>query len=152
MKNLYIVFLLLCSFSPAIGQNQLELDATNHENGLALQGFDSVSYFNGKPKKGSSESSVLHEGVTYLFENTENLKKFSTNPDKYVPRYGGWCAYAIGAKGELVNVNPETYKIIDGKLYLFYNAYFNNTLKKWNMNEEELLKSANQNWDNLFKK
>ena len=152
MKNLLLLLLLLFSFALANGQNSSEIKAINHEDGIALQGYDAISYFDRKPKKGSSANSLMHKGVKYLFNSPKNLKTFNVNPEKYTPSYGGWCAYALGARGELVNVNPETYKIIDGKLYLFYNAYFNNTLKKWNMNEEELLKEANQNWDNLLRK
>ena len=150
MKSLSLLLILFLSLILTTTQDSQEI--INHENGIALHGYDAVSYFDGKPKKGELTISLLYEGITYLFDNTENLQKFRAKPDKYIPRYGGWCAYAIGSKGELVNVDPETFKIIDGRLYLFYNAYFNNTLKKWNMNEEELLKMADYNWDKLLKR
>ena len=70
-----------------------------------------------------------------------NKKKFDGNPEKYMPAYGGWCAYAIGATKEKVKINPNTYKIIDGKVYLFYNKNFTNTLKLWNEDEVNLKKS-----------
>lgn len=76
---------------------------------------------------------------------------FSKNPNKYLHQFVGWCAFAMGDSGEKVEINPETFKIVNGKLYLFYNAYFNNTLKSWNKNESELLVRANENWKN-FKK
>ena len=62
----------------------------------------------------------------------------------------GWCAYAMGAKGEKVSIDPETFKIINGKLYLFYNSYFNNTLKSWNKNEPTLKAKADVNWKRIY--
>jgi hypothetical protein len=90
---------------------------------------------------------VTYGNTTYWFVNAENAETFKANPKRYLPEYGGWCAYAMGLDGSLVEVDPETFKIIDGKLYLFYNALLNNTLKKWNKNEGELLKNANENWN-----
>jgi hypothetical protein len=55
----------------------------------------------------------------------------------------------MGAKGEKVSVDPETFKLLNGKLYLFYNSYFNNTLKSWNKDEENLKKKADQNWNKI---
>ena len=57
----------------------------------------------------------------------------------------------MGANGEKVEVNPETFKIINGKLYLFYNAFFNNTLTDWNKNEAALKAKADKNWKSIFK-
>jgi len=62
------------------------------------------------------------------------------NPAGYEPQYGGWCAYAMGANGEKVEIDPGTFKIVDGKLNLYYNAFFNNTLKSWNKDEVNLKK------------
>ena len=76
---------------------------------------------------------------------------FLKNPKNYEPQYGGWCAYAMGSNGEKVEVDPETYKILDGKLYVFYNAYFNNTLKSWNKDEAKLKKQADKNWQKIIK-
>ena len=79
--------------------------------------------------KGSKQISTNYDGVNYCFSSAANLTLFKSNPKKYMPQYGGWCAYAMGANAEKVEIDPETSKIKDGKLYLFYNAYFNNTLK-----------------------
>ena len=65
-------------------------------------------------------------------------RHFASNPAKYEPQYGGWCAYAMGHDGSKVEVDPETFKIINGKLFLFYNRFFNNTLKTWNQDESKL--------------
>ena len=123
----------------------------NAHLGLALEGFDAVSYFQNGPERGSEKYFATHEGIRYLFSSKENLEAFNKAPDRYLPQYGGWCAYAMGLNGEKVTVDPKTYKIIDGKLYLFYNSLLNNTLKKWNQQESELLPSANKNWELLQK-
>ena len=80
--------------------------------------------------------------MTYNFSSQANKDLFLKNPASYEPQYGGWCAYAMGYSGEKVEINPETFKILDGKLYLFYNAFFNNTLKSWNKDEVNLKKKA----------
>ncbi|HRH39055.1 MAG TPA: YHS domain-containing (seleno)protein, partial [Flavobacteriales bacterium] len=83
---------------------------------------------------------------TFHFANKTHLELFNKDPERYLPQYGGWCAYAIGAKNEKVEVDPATFKIIDGKVYLFYNAFFTNTLTTWNQNETKLHKDADAHW------
>lgn len=115
--------------------------------GLAIDGHDPVSYFlSGKAVKGSKEIAYTYEGITYRFSSIQNKQAFMTDPARYEPQYGGWCAYAMGSSGEKVEVDPETFKIINGKLYLFYNSFFNNTLKSWNKNENALRINADNNW------
>jgi len=125
---------------------QAQDSTVNSDKGLALEGYDVVSYFHEGPVKGSEAIQATNQGVSYWFANRENRNAFKKDPDKYLPEYGGWCAYAMGLDGTRVAVDPKTYKIIDGKLYLFYNAFLNNTLKKWNAKEQELLPMADRNW------
>ncbi|RYF98224.1 MAG: YHS domain protein [Chitinophagaceae bacterium] len=117
---------------------------------LAIEGYDPVSYFNGKPAEGSSKFTAVVNGVKYQFANAANRDKFIAMPAKYEPQYGGWCAYAMGLNGEKVEVDPETYKILDGKLYLFYNRFFNNTLKTWNKDEKKLQSNADKNFKKII--
>jgi len=124
----------------------------NLEAGLALDGYDAVAYIlQKKAVKGSKEQAVIHQGVTYYFSSLANKEEFKKNPSRFEPEYGGWCAYAMGEKGEKVSVDPKTFKIIDGKLYLFYNKFFNNTLTDWNKDEVNLKKKAEGNWGRTFK-
>jgi hypothetical protein len=83
----------------------------------------------------------------YHFGSQANLDAFKAPPERYEPSYGGWCAYAMGATGEKVSINPETFKIIDDKLYLFYNQFFTNTLTSWNKDEASLHKKADAQWN-----
>ncbi|MDH4058109.1 MAG: YHS domain protein [Cyclobacteriaceae bacterium] len=121
----------------------------NLAKNVALSGFDPVSYFDGKPKEGISENRWTYLGITYQFNTRSNLEKFKASPQKYEPAYGGWCAYAMGENGEKVKIDPETYKIIDGRLYLFYNFWGNNTLKDWNKNEKILKEAGDRNWKKI---
>lgn len=122
----------------------------NLEEGVAISGYDPVAYFTQhKAVKGSNANAVVHEGVTYYFSSVQDKEEFKKNPAKYEPEYGGWCAYAMGAKGEKVTVDPKTYKIVNGKLYLFYNKFFNNTLTDWNKDEDNLKKKADANWQKV---
>lgn len=117
------------------------------KNALAIDGFDPVSYFAAnKATKGKPTISLVNDGITYRFASEQNRALFKANPAKYEPQFGGWCAYAMGENGEKVSINPETFKIVNGKLYLFYNKFFNNTLKDWNENENELKQKAEKNW------
>ncbi len=127
--------------------NQFNLEKSS----LAIQGYDPVSYFLTQPKKGNATITYKYNGVTYNFNTQQNLELFKKAPAKFEPQYGGWCAYAMGVKGEKVEIDPETYKIVNGKLYLFYNTTFNNTLPKWNKDELNLNKKADTNWLKFYK-
>lgn len=135
-----------------LSQNSQRSAAFNlGKNTVAIQGHDPVSYFTkNKAVKGKKDFAVFAEGVTYYFSTSENKELFKKNYAAYEPQYGGWCAYAMGAKGEKVEVDPETFKIINGKLYLFYNSFFNNTLKSWNKDESNLKTKADNNWKTIF--
>ncbi|MBX2840867.1 MAG: YHS domain protein [Flammeovirgaceae bacterium] len=132
-------------------QEATRIEHYNLEKGLALEGYDPVSYFeNEKPKKGSKSITGQYNGVIYHFTSETNKKLFVANPEKYEPEYGGWCAYAMGLNGEKVGIDPETYKIKDGKLYLFYNTFFTNTLPKWDDDEENLKPKADEYWESVI--
>jgi YHS domain-containing protein len=153
MKSLFATLALTVVFfaSNAQGNAALRRKEFNLEKSLAIQGYDPVAYFKqGEAAKGKKEFSLQHEGVTYLFSSADNREAFKNNPPAYEPQYGGWCAYAMGAKGEKVGIDPETFKIVNNKLYLFYNRYFNNTLKSWNKDESNLKTKADQHWAKLF--
>ena len=123
----------------------------NLDDGIAIEGYDPVAYFkSSKAIEGDKKNSVYYQGVTYYFSSVENKEEFKINPSRYEPEYGGWCAYAMGAKGEKVSVDPETFKIVNGKLYLFYNRAFNNTLKSWNKDEANLKSRADASWQKIF--
>lgn len=144
-----IIFVSLATFAQ---NNSRRTSNFNLEKQLAIKGYDPVAYFKqGKAVKGKKEFTIVYEGVSYNFASALNKEYFSKNPSKYEPQFGGWCAFAMGDSGEKVEINPETFKVADGKLYLFYNAYFNNTLKSWNRNETALKLKADANWKKIIK-
>lgn len=116
------------------------------KSGVALDGYDAVTYFTGKPKKGNKAFALSHQSVLYWFVSRENLETFKANPARYVPDYGGWCSYAIGAKGEKVEPDPENFKLVNGRINLFYKDFFTNTRDDWNKDEANLRRKADQNW------
>ncbi len=152
MKKVLILFLIVFTTSVFSQSAAKRIKEFNLENKVALQGYDPVTYLSQKKAvKGKSTIVAIYEGVIYNFSSQATKDLFLKNPTNYEPQYGGWCAYAMGSSGEKVEVDPETFKIIDGKLYLFYNAYFNNTLKSWNKDEFNLKTKADLNWRKIIK-
>lgn len=132
--------------------NALRKKHFNTEKSIAIQGYDPVSYFSeSKAKKGNKEFAYNYGNAIYYFSSKANMDLFKANPNKYEPQFGGWCAYAMGNSGEKVEIDPKTFIIVGGKLYLFYHTLFNNTLDTWNKNENVLLQQANANWKKIFK-
>lgn len=122
----------------------------NLKNGYVAEGYDVVAYFNNKAEKGDKEFTTTYDGVKFKFSSKENLETFTKSPKKYVPAYGGYCAYAIGLKGEKVSINPKTFEIRDGKLYLFYNSWGVNTLESWQKEgADQLREKADKNWKKI---
>ncbi len=141
MRYLSFIFILIttASFSQVIDYNV--------KKGFIANGYDVVAYFNNEAIEGNKQFKTMFDGVYYKFHSDKNLTAFNKNPKKYVPQFGGYCAYAIAEKSEKVSINPKTFEIINGKLYLFYNAWGTNTLELWQKeNTKELLENADKNW------
>ncbi|MBD0293617.1 MAG: YHS domain-containing protein [Flavisolibacter sp.] len=158
MKNLIVylpcIIASLALMPPASAQtdNGKRLSQFNLDKTVAIEGYDPVAYFTqNKAVAGNKANAYQHGGVTYYFSSKANLEAFQKEPARYEPEYGGWCAYAMGATGEKVEIDPKTFKIKDGKLYLFYNQFFNNTLPKWNKDEVNLKKKADSSWMKFYK-
>lgn len=139
----------LCIFfiglSPVFGQTDY-----NTKKGFVAEGYDVVAYFSNTVIEGDKRFTLEYDGVKYKFSSQENLDRFKANPKKYIPQYGGYCAYAIAVKAKKVSIDPETFEIRDGKLYLFYNAWGTNTLELWQKeNVKGLQEKADQNWVSL---
>jgi YHS domain-containing protein len=147
MKKLSMLLAVLAMVSVMFAQTITRAKSFNIEKGLAIQGYDPVAYFkSNKAVKGKKELAAQYEGITYHFSTQANKDEFLKNPKAYEPQYGGWCAYAMGATGEKVEIDPETFKILNGKLYLFYHSWSNNTLTKWNKEEAKLKMAADNSW------
>jgi len=141
-----------CTYlEPPYNLHKLKEAKTSHkdyniQDGYVAGGYDVVAYFSKRVKRGKSNLVLRYQGVKFKFSNKVNYTAFKNNPQKYTPQFGGWCAYAM-AKDKKVSINPETYLIKNKKLYLFYNAFFNNTLEKCKKEgEEKVLMQAVKNW------
>jgi len=108
---------------------------------LGLGGYSPVSYFtHDKPRFGSPKFQATHAGVTYLFADAKEKAAFVNNPDKYVPAYGGWCAYGMAVEGQFP-ADPTNYKIVDGRLMVFLKNEEVDTRQAWNEGDEAELTS-----------
>ncbi len=122
--------------------------------GLALQGFDPVAYFpegGGKALTGAKEFEHVHEGVRYRFASKENLELFQKSPGRFEPTYGGWCAWAM-VDGEKVEIDPKSFLVAEGKLYVFYKGFLNDTRAKWIKDPGKFQPKADASWAKLLAK
>lgn len=111
-----------------------------------VQGYDLVSYHTeGKPVKGNGNNVVVVDDVTYLFASEENKKAFESNPEKYLPAYGGYCAYGVAVGKKFVS-DAEVWKIVDGKLYLNLDS---NIQKEWEKDVPGNIQKADSNWSQI---
>ncbi len=115
--------------------------------GLGAKGYDVVAYFTkGKPVLGSDKHESVYGGVTWRFANADHREMFEANPGKYAPQYGGFCSWGA-ANGKLFDVDPANgWTIVDGKLYLNFNADLNKTFTK---EAAKLIPKAEKNWQSL---
>ncbi|WP_439130140.1 YHS domain-containing (seleno)protein [Polaribacter sp.] len=145
MKRILTIITIVISTSSILAQNY------NLKKGFVAAGYDVVSYFQNKAEKGDNNFITKFDGVNFKFSSKENLEIFKKNPKKYIPAYGGFCAYAIGVKGKKVDINPKTFEIRDEKLYLFYNSWGTNTLQLWKDEGAAVLqKKADKNWKKIM--
>ncbi|MEM7562862.1 MAG: YHS domain-containing (seleno)protein, partial [Pseudomonadota bacterium] len=119
----------------------LALDEINTSwlSNVALEGHDPVGYFKeNAPVKGSKAHQLEWKGATWHFSSAENKALFESNPEKYAPQYGGYCAFAA-AKNSIANGDPEQFTIVDDKLYLNYNAQVR---KMWLVSTDKFIADA----------
>jgi YHS domain-containing protein len=150
MLRYILISFLLISVCSAMAQpeNAKRKRNFNHVNSVALREFDPVSFFQGKPTKATAQFEYNHKGIVYYFTSEANREEFKKNPDKYEPMYGGWCAYTLATSGERVKIQPTSYKVMDNKLYMFYNFSNDNRMLKWMAGDHKKLKAAaDKNWE-----
>lgn len=138
MVSLLVAFLV--TGSQASMNNGTEISAP------VMGGFDPVSYFNsGSPKRGSGYHTATYNGGTYLFASKNNKERFESNPAKYAPQFGGYCAYGV-AVGKKFYSDPTIWKVVGGKLYLNLDAGIQ---KKWNKDIPGHIVKADSNWKDI---
>lgn len=101
--------------------------------GVAIAGYDPVAYFpegGSSAKKGDMAVTTTYKGATYRFVSTENRDRFLADPAKYEPAHGGWCSWAM-KEGDKVDVDPASFIVKEGRLFLFYKGWLGDTRAKW---------------------
>ncbi len=140
-----ITFLISILFLAGVSTS---LFAANiHANSTpGVQGYDVVSYQSETgPVRGNGHYVSDHEGVTYLFSTKKNMKAFNKNPQKYLPAYGGYCAYGVSVGKKFVG-DPTVWKIVDGKLYLNLDE---NIQKEWEKDIPGRIAMADKEWPKI---
>ena len=138
MKNLLLTVFL--SFPGLVSGQRLLIFTTNQG---AIRGYDPVAYFvDGREIKGKNEYVFAHAGARWHFASETNLTLFKQKPEKYIPQFGGYCAYGM-SRGYKAETQPNAWTILDGKLYLNYNLEVRN---KWNQNRDQYIQKAKANW------
>jgi YHS domain-containing protein len=104
------------AISPA---NVVSMDGNDR---VMLKGADVVAYFaDAQYKQGNPSINSVYEKITFYFSSPENKSRFDAEPMKYVPQYGGYCANGT-AYGIPWGGDADTWRVIDGKLYIFGGA------------------------------
>jgi len=147
MKKVIVLALLLWGFPafPQMNKSLLNLD----KNGVAIQGYDPVAFFTqNKPVKGSAQFQSSYKGATYYFVSPEDKAAFDSNPVKYEPQFGGYCAYGV-SQGHLAPIKIEAFQIVNGRLLMQYDLDVKNTFNK---DQSGNLDKADKNWPGLVDK
>jgi YHS domain-containing protein len=131
----------LLGSSPAIADNVVN---TGYFGGVAIMGYDPVAYFTENAAvKGSEQFSYDWLGTAWHFASRKHLEAFMSSPARYAPQFGGYCAGEVAFDGVTINIDPEAFKIIDGKLYLGYGKDFAADLEA---HPQNWLPKAEANW------
>ena len=115
-------------------------------DGVGAGGYDVVAYQDGKATPGSAAISAAHEGITYRFASEANLARFSQAPERYLPRFGGYCAWAV-SQGYTAHGDPLAWSVVDGALYLNYSRSIRS---RWERDIPGHIASGNANWPNVL--
>jgi hypothetical protein len=135
-----VAIALMVSCAPALADSV----NTGYFGGVAINGYDPVAYFTeGRPMKGSEEFSYEWLGTPWQFASGKHRELFISDPTKYAPQYGGYCVGEVAFNGATINIDPEAWAIIDGKLYLSYSKEF---MDKFKAQPGDLLAKAEANW------
>lgn len=145
VPKILITFSLLAGLLLAISPAHA-VPPVNHAPGVTLKGYDVVAYFTaGKPVKGSKKYEYEWMGARWHFSSAENQALFTKDPERFSPQYGGYCAYAV-SQGITADIDPEAWKIVEGKLYLNLSP---GVARIWERDIPGYIVKANKNWPTL---
>jgi hypothetical protein len=140
---------LLLSPSDVRAQAKKPLVYADFASRLAIDGHDAVAYFKtGQPQAGVPEHTLSWNGASWHFTSAENKAAFAANPQAFAPQYGGYCAWAV-SEGYTAKGDPRHWRIVDGKLYLNYNA---SVQKDWAKDIPARIVKGDKNWPTVLSK
>jgi hypothetical protein len=150
-RRSFLSLTLLLGLAPGLAAEAQTASPVNvlEGGGVAIHGYDPVAYFvDGAPRKGRRDLAVEHAGALWLFASEDNRRAFKSDSARYLPAYGGYCAYGV-AQGYLVKIDPQAWRIVDGKLYLNYDRSIART---WAKDVPGYVRKADANWPGLTNK
>lgn len=147
MKSLILTIILGAGLLAGFLANAVEPTYTGYFSRNAIKGYDTVAYFTaGKAVVGDEKYSTEYNQAIWLFASQEHLDLFLGAPEKYLPQYGGYCAYAV-SQNTTASIKPDLFTIVDGKLYLNYSEKIN---QKWRADKGQYIPAADKNWPGLL--
>ena len=148
MLRFFLIFAVLCV--SVLSSHSARADEppiyTSWHNNLAVGGYDIVSFYAGTPVEGKADFTVEYQGAEWQFSTQGNRDLFQTNPEVFLPQYGGYCAWAV-AKGKLAKGSPQHFLLEDGKLYFNFNSRIQ---RRWNKKREDFIMRADANWPEIL--
>ena len=121
------------------GKHFNNLDA----NGVIIDGYDPVAFFtDNKPVKGDAQFQFKYQDAIYYFASQQHLDLFKSDPEKYKPQFGGWCAYAVSL-GRVAPIDVNTFSIVNGRLVIQHNQ---RAVNGWNKDVQGNLELADKYW------
>ena len=120
-----------------------------NDKGVILDGYDAVGFFtDNKPVQGDEKFQTAYQGATYYFATQEHLDLFKSNPDKYKPQFGGWCAYAVSL-GRIAPIDVNNFSIVDRRLFIQHNQ---RAVNGWNKDVPGNITKADKYWPDVSAK
>jgi YHS domain-containing protein len=115
--------------------------------GVAIKGYDPVAYFTqNRPVQGSAEFEYPWNGAKWRFATAQHSELFIADPEKYAPRYGGYCAYAV-SQGKTADIDPNAWTVFEGRLYLNLNKEVQGL---WEKDMKDYIRKADENWPRML--
>ena len=141
--SIFLVVAVVAELAYSADSSEPPVTPVNATDGVGLKGYDPVAYFtDGQPTKGTSQYRFQWKGINYRFASAEDLQRFKADPEKYLPQYGGYCAYAMSIN-RIADISPTEWTIFGGKLYL-NNNFISQTL--WSLDKSGRIEAADRNW------
>jgi YHS domain-containing protein len=142
-KKQFLIVLMAVLSASTFAQTSKSAKLINTENGVAIQGYDPVAYFeSNKAIKGNEKITATFQDATYYFSSKKNKVSFLKNPNHFIPQYGGYCAYGMSFDHD-APIDPKSFAIIDNKLFLNYSSEVN---ELWLNELADRMELADKNW------